>query len=175
MIEPYGHRWYSLSVNPEPWEIGPVSVVRRGAKLMPSVAPSQQLVYYKHAVHDILENRYPNDWSCELPPHYSLDFFFWRDTTKGNYADATNLQKATEDALQGILIGNDRDVIRVCSTVVEQGPDVSAAVIFRIEWGIERNRDNYADKIPASIMAELNQYRDLYERAREDDNSWPPR
>lgn len=70
-------------------------------------------------------------------------FAFWRQravsrstsgrTTTSQIADATNMQKATEDALQKIIFDNDRHNASVCSHVIEQGTDVEPAVLVIIE------------------------------------------
>jgi Holliday junction resolvase RusA-like endonuclease len=70
----------------------------------------------------------------------SLRMWFWRRIESGNTgtgrrktaqrADATNLQKATEDALQGILFDNDRSVVHVESWVVDQGPNTTSQVVI---------------------------------------------
>ena len=51
----------------------------------------------------------------------------------GNYADSTNLQKSTEDALQGLLYGNDRETRYVSSEIVDQGPDVHPCIVVHLE------------------------------------------
>jgi hypothetical protein len=139
-------RWYHLNVNPEPWAIGALGIGKRGGKFFPTVAPNHQMVAYKEAVAGELEGVAP------LPPGtYSLTFYFWRlvenfETESGtrkfkNFADATNLQKATEDALQGALFDNDRNVRDVRSVIVDQGYDVKPGVVIRADlWaGLDPN------------------------------------
>lgn len=131
-----GMRWFVLDLNPEPWAIGPVGYARRGGKMSAYVGRNQQLDAYKEAVREALG-----------PGHVlitdslvELRFYFWRNradyntsqarTHRKHEADLTNLQKATEDALQGVLFKNDKDVHDVHSIMVEQGPDVRGRVVI---------------------------------------------
>lgn len=176
-------RWYQFHVNPEPWAVGPVSVGKRGGKMIPVVGRNQQMDAYKSAIREELEEDYPSSESFILPPSYSLDFFFWRrldassdGSRRQHQADTTNMVKATEDALQGILIGNDRDVLRVQGITVAQGPEVIPGVVVRIEWDIDST--DALRLLPKEIELELLGYRHLTlvrERPKELDNEWPPR
>lgn len=126
-------RWFTLDVNPDPWAIGPLQLGKRNGKFFPHVGPNRQLLAYKETVAELLGDITPLE-----PGEYDLSFYFWRrlDGSGRNVkhsADATNLQKATEDALQGILFGNDRDVRKISSEVVEQGPDVRPMVVIRAQ------------------------------------------
>lgn len=131
-------RWYYLSVNPEPWAIGSISTGRKNGKVFGRMSPNVQLVAYKEAIAEELAH------VDKLPPgEYALTFYFFRalddyETESGrrhrkHVADATNMQKATEDALQGVLIDNDRDVRDVRSVVVEQGAGVKPGIIIKAE------------------------------------------
>lgn len=123
--------WFVLAVNPDPWAIGPLGVGKRGGKYFPYVGRNNQLHSYKEAVAAELAEVHP------LPEGtYDLAFYFWRRldehaSGRKHIADATNLQKATEDALQGILFDNDRDVHRITSTVVEQSDTTKPHVVIR--------------------------------------------
>lgn len=168
----YDDRWYVLNVNPEPWAVGPLDLLRRNGKLAPTMGRNLQLYMYQQAVKEEMQRCYPD--VVELPPHYELDFWFWRNTERGNIADATNLQKATEDALQGVLLKNDRLVVRVGSTIVAQGADVTGALAFRVRWGIEPIENELTEPVPVFILAEKDQAE--YQQATPiNDNSWPPR
>lgn len=133
-------RWLSLRINPEPWAIGDLSVGRKGGKLFPRVAPNMNLKMYQEAVREDLAQR---DLQM-LEGSIILRFYFWRQQAQyrktetdrqvqRNIADATNLQKGLEDALQGILFANDRAVDDVRSVIVEQGPEVSPLIIIGID------------------------------------------
>lgn len=138
-------RWFVLDVNPEPWAIGPVGVSRVGGKLRPYVGRNAQLDAYKQAIADELGDQEM------LTGKIILRFFFWRNraeyetpqarTHRKHEADTTNLQKSTEDALQGILFKNDKDVPDIHSRLVEQGPDVKGRVVI----GIKSTSRDYID------------------------------
>jgi Holliday junction resolvase RusA-like endonuclease len=185
LIPSEGVRWYQFHVNPEPWAVGPLVVGRRNGKYTANMGRNQQLDAYKSAIREDLERNYPASQSAILPPYYSLDMFFWRQqehyrnaherNIQKHEADVTNLQKATEDALQGILIGNDRDVVRICSYCVEQGPDVTPGVVIRIRWGIPKGE--HMDILPNHIRDELLSYRHLslaQPAPEQASNAWPP-
>jgi Holliday junction resolvase RusA-like endonuclease len=128
-------RLIHLPLNPEGWAMGPLSIGKKNGKFFPKVGRNQQLHAYKEAVADLIAQEVP------LPAgEYELYFWFWKqldsyETESGkrhqrHLADATNLQKATEDALQGVLIDNDRHVRKIGSTIVEQGPNVVGQVLI---------------------------------------------
>lgn len=129
-------KWFYVPVNPEPWETGGLSIHRKGGKTYPMMVPSGQLVAYKEAVREELEGEAPLPWR-----EFQLTFYFWRKlessltVEKGrkvtrHQVDATNMQKALEDALQGVLFGNDRDVRRIESVIVEQSTDCKTPRTF---------------------------------------------
>lgn len=130
-----------LDVNPEPWAVGPLSLGRRGGKMFPKMERNASVFSFKEAVRGELKDRIQG-----MPPGvYDLDFYLWRRLESyigesgrkatAHVADATNMQKALEDALQGILFDNDRDVRRIRSEIVEQGPDVVPGIaIYATEY-----------------------------------------
>jgi Holliday junction resolvase RusA-like endonuclease len=131
-------RWYTLAgINPEPWAIGPLSVIQRGAKRWPVVGPNLQLQTYQSAVRQAIQNQgVPKivDVECQLT------FYFWRRLDRyvapnerrhaRHVADATNMQKGLEDALQGVLLTNDRLVSVISSRIVEQTTETSPGIII---------------------------------------------
>lgn len=174
--------WYQFHVNPEPWAIGPVSVGRRGGKMIPIVGRNQALDAYKEAIKEDFGYRYPGD--SMLPGQYSLDFFFWRKLEAGvtvgrdrrqHQADGTNLMKATEDALQGLVIDNDRNVMRAGWAIVSQGPDVVPGVVVRVQYGL--NPLEALAHLSWEMQEEILSYRHLSVVSDEPvtDNSWPPK
>lgn len=125
-----------LDVNPEPWAVGPLALGKRNGKMFPRMERNASVHAFKEAVREELER-------IEIEPmppefRYRLEFYFWRRLesyigesgrkANAHVADATNMQKALEDALQGVLIDNDRDVQIVGSWIVEQGPDVEPGI-----------------------------------------------
>lgn len=162
--------WYVLAVNPEPWRIGPAGVARKSGKLIPYVGRDQQLAAYKAAVAESIQPIRFFEGKVEL------EFFFWRHratyetqqarTHRKHEADITNMQKATEDALQGILFKNDKDTNHVESHIVAQGPNVTGKIVIRID----ENPDPRID-LPEHIWALVNA---LDEQPATDPNAWGP-
>ncbi len=183
MHDRYVH-WFQLHVNPEPWAVGPLSMGRRNGRLTATLGQNAQLNAYQEAIREEMTQYHV--YPLQYEPFYSLDFFFYRQRAeyenaqarrhRKHEADTTNLVKATEDALQGILYDNDRDVIRVCGWNVEQGPDVTTpGVVVRFRWGVPR--DEVLDMLPNHIYAELQDHRHLHlvTPPSDADNSWPPK
>lgn len=146
-------QWFYLDVNPDPWAIGPIGVGRRNGKMYPYVGQNAQLAAYKETVVDQLKDAVPLG-----PGEYVLTFYFWRrldshESGKKHQADATNLQKSTEDALQGVLIGNDRNVRDIRSVIVEQSSETKPCIVIRADiW------DGYDDsEIPDEIWDKIDQ------------------
>lgn len=119
--------WYLLWLNPEPWAVGAVSGKR--------ISPNPNLVAFQQAVREAMKN------TPKLPPEFcKIEFYFWRQQAKyldvndrvrqRNQADATNMQKGLEDALQGILFDNDRDVRDIRSVIVKQGASVEPCILI---------------------------------------------
>lgn len=105
-------------INPEPWAVGTVNCYGRGKG---SLSPNPKVVNYQLALREELLN-------MDLPPvrprlfATELSLLYWRSTERGKPADVTNLNKSTEDALQGILYENDIDNLKVSGEIVEQHP-----------------------------------------------------
>lgn len=133
-----GYKWLVCEVNPEPWAIGDLSVGRRGGKTFPMVGRNHQLHAYKEAVKEALKDR-DTPW---IEGKIELVFYFSRNIARytspqargarSHEADLTNLQKATEDALQGVLFKNDKDVVHCESFIVGQSPDVKPLLVIGI-------------------------------------------
>lgn len=135
-------------INPEPWTSPTASAGRAGGRVITRVHKNPRLRTYQEALIEELEelDLEPLDEPCEIT------FYFWRcleqyEDAGGrartrNRADATNLQKATEDALQADkkkswrgIITNDRLVRRVESVVVEQEKGVDPMIVVVIVTG----------------------------------------
>lgn len=154
--------WIVLPINPEPWAIGPVGYARRNGKMSAYVGQNKQLDAYKHAVSEAAREV----WGA-LPPlrgNVSLDFFFWRNradyTTpaarlhRKHDADVTNMQKATEDGLQGVIFENDRETVEVHSRIVRQGPDVVGKVVVAVR--LIDDPWNLTGVIPLDVIEKVN-------------------
>lgn len=166
-----GWHWFVLDVNPEPWAIGPLSVGRaKGGKMFPTVGRNAQLWYYKEALKSDL-----GDPGIFFEGKVELKLYFWRRrdeystpqsrTHRKHEADLTNLQKATEDALQGVLFKNDKDVCTIFSDMVEQGPDAQGRVVIAIR---RSSSPNVMEELPPEVISEL----DALDDAVPDTNYW---
>lgn len=154
MLDP---KYFILHVNPEPWAIGSVSRSSHGAR----ISPNPNLVAFQAAVKEALED------VPMLPESYRrMTFYFWRQQAKyldtndkirqRNQADATNMQKGLEDALQGILFKNDREIRDVRSVIVAQGPDVTEpGILIRAEHVGPTFTSNVLDEIPTEVLEDM--------------------
>lgn len=161
-------RWYVLPLNPEPWAVGDIGIGRKGGKTYARMSPNANLVAFQEAVKEELEG-------VEMMPdgEYSLSFYFWRQQAeyisksdrrvKRHVADATNMQKALEDALQGVLFTNDRMVKEIKSVVVEQGYKVNPKIIIRVSTSLSFKES----EIPAGLL--LQQVQEL-----NNESDWKP-
>lgn len=153
--------WYVLDgLNPDPWAIGPLSVGRKGKGIFPIVGRNLQLANYQAGVKEVMEQKYGTVPFIEGP--IELRFYFWRAideyktsqsrTARKHEADLTNLIKATEDALQGVLFKNDKDVHTFgMSRIVEQGPDVKPCVVIHALPAMPFSRLELPDFVWAEI------------------------
>ncbi len=135
-----GQHWYVIEgINPEPWTSPTVSMGRINGKIVPRVFKSAALTAYQESLAEAMVTTYPDLQAVSGP--VCLEFFFWRQlvryegqrrrTTK-NRVDATNLQKACEDAMQGVLIENDREVVHVSSWVIEQTAETEPLIVISL-------------------------------------------
>lgn len=131
-------QWFVFDVNPYPWKVPPFSVGRKSGKHFVVAGRDQGLHTYKEAIREQLEDQ------GYRPITGAVAAFFWYyrsievyrtpqgRRSRNHEADTTNLQKATEDALQDYVLKNDRDVSFVQSWRVEQGTDVTPYVVAYI-------------------------------------------
>lgn len=153
-------QWYVLDVNPEPWAIGPVGYARHNGKMSAYVGQNKQLDTYKQTIKEAIADK-----AVMMSGKVDITFFFWRNRAdyktpqarshRKHEADATNLQKSTEDALQNILYSNDKDNSHVQAYIIEQGPGVKGKVVICIK--------PYVDIVSSLIPADVwNQIAQLY-------------
>jgi len=122
-------------INPEPWTASEASTARKNGKDYIQFHKREQLRTYQNALKEEFRRLFPHVKPIE--GEVCIEFYFWRDVASyrgghANIADATNLQKATEDALQDVLFANDRAVRWVSSGVVAQAPGVDPAILIRV-------------------------------------------
>lgn len=171
---------YVLHVNPEPWKVPPFSVSRKNG-LRVKAGRDEGNEMCKEAIREELTRL----GAVMRNPPYKLNFLFYRhvaryETLKGdqtkNTVDATNMQKLTEDALQGVIIGNDEDVEDIQSRVVVQSEHIDGMIVVFLtsEFGIRslgippgfdeaKSLKHIMDEISSSKVE------------RKSDNSWPPK
>lgn len=140
-------KWqFTVPINPEPWTIGPVGYTTKGGRPRGFVGVNQQLRNYQDAIRTYLKDRVRaipgGDELFPLKMPLDVKFWFWRrldnyELESGkkhnrHWADATNMQKALEDAIQGIITGNDRENYRISSEIVHQGKDVSPGIVIEL-------------------------------------------
>lgn len=125
-------------INPVPWKAPHPG--RMGRKT--AMFQDEELRGYKQALREIADQHLPSDWRPFNEGPLSARFMFWRqlESWTGGHnqvADATNLMKSTEDALQTYsykgtkyrgLYTNDRFIQRTTSSIIEQGPDVEPMI-----------------------------------------------
>jgi Holliday junction resolvase RusA-like endonuclease len=136
-------RWFVIPLNPEGWAVGPLGVARKNGKLIPYMGRNQQLAAYKEAVSEEFARRYgqliPTDREVELRIYawQRIDEYSTASgrKSKDKAADLTNIVKATEDAVQGILIANDNKVMAQRNVIVDRAPAIEGALIICVaDW-----------------------------------------
>ena len=115
-------------INPEPWT-APTIVRGKGGKAVAVKGGRNDA--FQRALREQLDDIHVSPIPADI--ELTVSFFFWRSTEGGNQADATNLLKAAEDALQGRLYDNDRANRHVSACIVEQGPDVEPRILVHVE------------------------------------------
>lgn len=145
-----------VGINPIPWSVP--DFIPKGKHVQ--AVKNGELVAYQEAVKDEVAKQ-----MCEGPLYpfeedawLELQLNFWRQLTQGqvfggrktksNYADATNLQKSTEDALQDLAFPNDRRVRRVVTEIHEQADDTLPGIIIRItHYGSSLDRSDMENSL----------------------------
>lgn len=127
-------RYMLFGINPVPWKSPNVGIGRRNGKVVPQVYKAAELAAYQEAIREQMSQVVPQA-ILETHERLALTFYLWRNAgTKADHtSDATNLQKALEDALQGVLFKNDRNIVHVQTWIMEQGAGVSPKIVIEIE------------------------------------------
>lgn len=133
---------YIEGINAEPWSVGKLGIGRKNGKTFPTYSKHQVLVAYQEALKEMASEAAAKTPGFAMqPPGVELELiiYIWRRrdqytsatgrTVTRNSADATNVQKATEDALQGVLYPNDNQCRRVTCEIVQEGRDVEPRII----------------------------------------------
>lgn len=126
--------WFLIEgINPEPWQASEGSVGRKKGGTFVQFHKPSGLADYQNALAESFKRRYPD--VVPATGTAELVFYFWREVNpdaKAKVADATNLLKAAEDALQKILYENDRQIKHAQSYIVEQLADTEPMILVGI-------------------------------------------
>lgn len=122
-------------LNPVPWTSPDAEIGRRNGKIFAHLVKDGNLVMYQEAVKETLRDEL--ELVFPTSERVALVFYFWRqlyvhNKGRSKEADATNLQKALEDALQGVLYKNDRQVVDVRSIVVSQSITTDPRIVIMV-------------------------------------------
>jgi len=138
-------------INPEPWAIGTVNAWGKGRG---TISPNLKLLNYQNAIREELINRLDSGGTVPVPLWaQDLYIMYFRSTERGQPADVTNLNKATEDALQGILFGNDRINRKVTGEIIEQHPNVEHVGLIIILRDYEFDPDEHDALMDEMVLA----------------------
>ena len=136
----YRCSWFYIEgINPEPWTAPEFSTGRKNGKIFTQAYKNAGLAAYQEAIKESLLRNYPD---VEGFTHQiTLEFFLRRQIVqyKGeskavtkSHSDNTNMQKALEDAIQGILIENDREVVDIRTVLVAEGTEIEPQIIIKV-------------------------------------------
>lgn len=170
---------FCIFTNPEPWRVPPMSPGRnkKTGKLIVQSGRDELVASYQEEIREavLAQGAYMMD------PGYKIDLYFYRiqetvntgsgRKNKRSRADATNMQKAIEDALQGTVIHNDVDTVSIASHVIPAGtmgdePFVFVRVIGEYEFDLSDHISHwFSFEALESLKREQAQ-------AVEDDNTW---
>lgn len=157
-------------INPVPWKAPLANWSQRQL-----YKPAEVTAFQEAVKEEVLLRRANKRVYLHLTGPLTLRFWFWRrldlgisahtkGRRRGHQSDTTNMQKSLEDALQGVMFDNDREVRDIQSVTVEQGPDVRPGIVIGV--------DHYTCSLlplPTHIMNELMTVPQL-ERAEHDPN-----
>lgn len=157
-------------INPEPWTSPTASVIRAGGKPRPQLHKNARLRNYQEAVQEVIAPELTTRSELFSDDNLDLQCFFWRQieqyqTATGrnqsrHAADASNLLKALEDALQGLVFKNDRQVRRAQTTIVKQEKNIEPKIIVLVThmgdppeyaWPINKNGQPIAG-VPCTVF-----------------------
>lgn len=168
-------RWYYLPINPEPWQVGKLGLGRKNGKVYPRMDRNEQLYSFQQAVKEFFTDEPPQLIEGEI----ELYFAFWRRLDKWttptgvistrSVVDVTNMQKATEDALQGVLFKNDSQVKRIHSSIIEEGIDIVPGIAI---W-IQSHHRISVENLP-KIIQEARRVHIQSHAVPTNSNVWPP-
>jgi Holliday junction resolvase RusA-like endonuclease len=147
-------------INPLPWRASEASTGRKNGKFKTTFHKSEELKAYQAAIKEDITNNYPDFVPIEAGEPIGLEFWLWRQRpqeeqdarkVRRSQADATNMQKALEDALQGLLFVNDRDVQQIQTVIVSQGFTVEPCIFIHLhgfnQWAVEERVNHLVARV----------------------------
>jgi hypothetical protein len=165
--------WYVIDVNPVPWAVGPLSVGRAAGKVYPKMGRNQELHSYQEAVRTTMIDRYLNPIGHKYGDdqlatvfggaEVELGFYFFKKlevthvgnrTRVGKKPDLTNMVKAAEDAIAGLLFDNDVQVMAQRNVILDRSADVPEGMVI---ISIQAWRGWDAMEIPPDIWGRVNE------------------
>lgn len=136
---------YSITgINPEPWVAPEGAIGRKNGKMFVQFYKSSGLMSYQSAIMEEirLQNGHLPITHKPLEEPTQITFWLWRELSQSddkdsqrNVADATNMQKALEDALQGILYINDKRNVDIRTIIVEQSKTTYPNIQIEVRTG----------------------------------------
>lgn len=151
-------------LNPEPWTPGTASIGFKGKQRYPKISKDQRLRDYQEGVRDNIMQAYP-DLPMMFPQGVELHLIckFWRQLDKytagsgrqaqRHVADATNLTKAVEDALQTIFFKNDNQVKHSEGEIIMEGEDISPRILILVSERVRNPRwQEIANQMELNVM-----------------------
>lgn len=154
-------------MNPEPWKSPSPQIGWRGKKPYATMIKDGRLTAYQEAIRESVEDLDPRMHADAS--YLQVEMLFWRKLeeytpvlgrkSKRKWADATNMGKALEDAMQGVFYKNDARVLRPLPNIVEQHEDTEELIVVRIT-------DVFSSTRPTTCIQEHEVYR-LAQEARE--------
>lgn len=156
-------QWFVLPINPEAWRVPPMTAARgKGGGVYVKAGRDQQLHNYQEAIRDELKRQRAELHLLELDyDGYELVFYFHHvleqyqsmkgRTVTDHKADLTNLVKATEDALQGILIDNDTNVVKQTNYLQRSQMPAGLEPVPYVVIGVGRYLGHNPNELPAEV------------------------
>lgn len=169
---------FLILTNPEPWRVPPMSPGRaKNGHLITKSGRDEMLFSYQEEVREALTSA----GAYVMEPGYKIDLYFYRlqetvntgsgRKNKRSRADATNMQKAVEDALQGTVIHNDVDTYDIHSRVIPAGTMGDEPFVFIRVMGEQRFEPGQ-DFTPWFNELVLDDMKCKFHVKEEDDNTW---
>lgn len=129
-------------INPEPWVSPEGALGRKNGKVFVQFYKSSGLSSYQQAIAEEIKLQNGHLPAEPLDEEVQITFWLWRELDQSdekdsqrNVADATNMQKALEDALQGIIYKNDKRNADIHTIIEEQSkttyPNIQIEVLTR--------------------------------------------